>query len=180
MHEHLLLDIAKFSYPASWELDTQPIRTVDRISAIVSNFNKSHTKVLDGLIQVNLVSAYIAEDLKEELNNVKLDYRNKGLVIGELIDTIEDFDFNQDAEFGFIDIYAATDTQNKSMDYEVWIGVVAMDNYYGFITLMTPSRDSDFFIWSRNVSAFETMVRNLSLQNRSIAFSNDDNAEDGK
>ena len=170
MHEHMFLDIAKFSYPASWRLDTQPIRSVDRISATISNLNKSQTSILDGQIHVNLVSAYVAEDLEQELNNVKLDYRNRGLVIGDLIDTNEDFDFQEDIEFGFIDIHEATDTQNKSMDYEVWIGVVALDNFYGFITLMTPARDDEFFTWSRNVSAFESMVSSLELQDKDIGL----------
>jgi len=170
MHEHMFLDIAKFSYPASWRLDTQPIRSVDRISATISNLNKSQTSILDGQIHVNLVSAYVAEDLELELNNVKLDYRNRGLVIGDLIDTNEDFDFQEDIEFGFIDIHEATDTQNKSMDYEVWIGVVALDNFYGFITLMTPARDDEFFTWSRNVSAFESMVSSLQLQDKDIGL----------
>jgi len=178
MYEHMILDIAKFSYPASWKLDTQPVRTVDRISATVSNYNKNHTTLLDGLVEVNLISAYIASDLKEELSNIKLDYRNKGLVIDELIHTIEDFEFHDDVEFGFIDVYKATDTQNKSMDYEVWLGVLAMDSYYGFVTLMTPSSDSEFFIWSRNTSAFETMIRSLSLQDNNITIMDDSNSND--
>lgn len=170
MHDHLFLDIAKFSYPASWKLDTQPIRSVDRISATISNLNKSQTTILDGQIIVNLISAYVAEDLEQELNNVKLDYRNKGLVIGDLIETKEEFKFQDDIEFGFIDIHEATDTQNKSMGYEVWIGVLTLDNYYGFITLMTPARDDEFFTWSRNVSAFESMLGTVSLQKKNASL----------
>jgi hypothetical protein len=164
LHDHLVLDIAQFSYPASWKLDTPPVKTVDRLSSTISNYNKRQKTILDGRIHLDLISAYVFDDLTEEFNKIKLDFRNKGLVIGDLIRTDEDYDFQNNIEFGFIDIYEATDTQNKSMGYEVWIGVATIDNYYSFITLMTPARDDDFFTWSRNVSAFNTVLQSLRLQ----------------
>ena len=171
MHQHLFLDIAKFSYPASWKLKSQPIRTIDRISATISNLRANSTQALDGQIDVNLVSAYSVTDLEEELNDLKMEFRKKGLVIDNLIDTIEEFEFQDVIEFGFIDLYNASDAQNKSLEYEIWIGVVALGNYYGFITLMSPSRDDEFFTWSRNVSAFETTLKSLDLQAKKIGQS---------
>lgn len=168
MDAHLILDLAKFMYPASWVLDTQPVRNIERIHVAINNYNKRQKKFLDGQIRADLVSAHIADDLEEQLDIIKQDFRRRGLVVGELMYTIEDYEFTEDVQFGFVDVYEATDTSNNSIGYEVWVGVLALNGYYGFVSLMSPSRDSEFFTWARNVSAFEIVARSLSMQKRNL------------
>lgn len=164
MNEHMFLDIAKFQYPASWKIQTSPIRTIERIGAKINNFHEGETNILDGQIEINLASTYVVTNLEEEHNNLKVELRRRGILINDLVETIEDFDFGGSIDFGFIDVYQANDTNNKSMQYEVWIGTLAVQSYYGFITLLTPARDSEFFTWSRNVSAFEAILRTIEIQ----------------
>lgn len=173
LNDHMFLDISKFAYPESWKIQTKAIRSVDRMEALVNNvrsLGESNGQVLDGQISVNMTSSFIMKDLEEELNLVKTEFRKKGLVIGDLVESLEDMEFSKQVEFGFVDIYDANDTQNKSLKYEVWIGVVALKNYYGLVSMLTPSRNADFFIWSRNSSAFNTVLRTLEMQERSVAL----------
>lgn len=168
MQTHLILDIASFKYPVSWQIDTQPIRNIERINVAINNYNERQKQLLDGQIRAELVAANIANDLEEQLEIIRQDFRRRGLVIGELMYTIEDNTYSEDVHFGFVDVYEAIDTNNNSIGYEVWVGVLALNNYYGFVTLMTPSRDSEFFTWARNVSAYEIVTRSMEMQERAF------------
>ena len=43
--------------------------------------------------------------------------------------------------------------------YEYWITIMAYGDYFYFMTLTTPSRETDFFKWSRNVQTYQTVSR---------------------
>lgn len=162
------LDIAEFSYPESWEQRSVPVRTIDKIQASINNIRKGMNKTLDGQIQVDMVSAFIVEDLEQELDVLKKDLREKGLIIGELIESKDNIPFHKEVEFGFTDVFEGNNTQNNVMKYEVWVSVLALKNYYFFVTLITPQRDEEFFTWSRNLSAYKTVLKNVKMQEKTL------------
>lgn len=166
--KHLFLDIAEISYPESWVLSHRPVRTVDRMDIALNNIRKNETKVLDGQIEAAVISAFTIKDIEEEIQNVKLIYRKKGLLVNDLLESTEDYKFSKKAEFGFLDIYDANDPNNTNFNYEVWIAVMAIDKYYFFISMLTPSRDYDYLTWSRNTNAFRTVVSTSKMQDRAL------------
>ena len=162
------LDIAQFSYPESWDPRSNPVRTIDRIQATVNNIREGASKTLDGQIQVDMVSAFIVDDLEAELDNLKENLREKGLITSDLIETKEDTVFHPQVNFGFTDVFEGNNTENNVLRYEIWISVLALDNYYFFVTLITPHRDEEFFTWSRNVGAYKALLKTVQMQKKGM------------
>ncbi len=165
MREYPFVDLLTVSYPESWKLRSHPIKTIDRMSVSFSNIRIGEVSILDGLIELELISSYVLKDVEEEIEEIKSRMREKGLIMGEVVESIEDFEKNENVEYGFVDIYEGSDTRNESLRYEIWIATLALKNYYGLAVLTTPNRDDEFFTWSRNVGAFKSIIKTLRLQN---------------
>lgn len=168
MQDYLFLDIAQFQYPESWNFVAPPVRMIDRMEVDLNNIRKGSKGILDGQIKVEMVSSFIVEDLEQELDDLKTRLRKKGLLVGELIESRENIEFADDVEFGFVDVFEGTDTENNVLNYEIWNGVFALDNYFIFTTLVTPHRDHEFFTWSRNVTTYQNVLRSTQLQEKSL------------
>lgn len=170
LEEYLFLDIARFEYPESWLFKAPPVRAVDRMEVTLSNVRKGTEGILDGQIFVQMVSAYVVEDLEMELDTLKAELRKKGLLVGEIIETREDVEFSDEVEFGFVDVYEGTDTENNVLNYEIWVTAMAIQDYYMFAVLVTPHRDNEFFTWSRNFTAFKRVLKTVGMQKNNLSL----------
>jgi hypothetical protein len=164
MDEYAFLDVAKIKYPVSWKLSADTLRSVDHMTAELLNISKKDTryyyqKQLQGRVQVNLVSNFVAGSLEEEIEKYKTSVLDDGFSLSEAIDEPEDFTFSDEIEFADVKVYDALDSNNSVLDYELWMTVMAANNYYYFLTLLTPSRDADYEMWSRNTAAFKIINR---------------------
>lgn len=153
------LDIAEFSYPDRWELRTPTIKTTERMQARLLNANRD-LKILNGQIEIYVVSAGVVESLEDELLNFKKILTQKGLQLGKLIDVSQDFGFDESMKFGVVESYVATNDDKNLLEYELWLAVMASESYYYFIPMVTPMRTEDFMNWSRNVGDFRIVVAN--------------------
>lgn len=151
------LDISEFSYPERWELRSPTIKTTDRMNARLLNANRE-LKILNGQIEVYVVSAGVVESLEDELLNFKKILTSKGLELGKLIDVSQDFGFDPTMKFGVVESYVATSKEKHKLEYELWLAVMASESHYYFIPMITPMRTEDFMNWSRNVGDFRIVV----------------------
>lgn len=154
------LDVAEFSYPERWEIRTPTIRSTDRMEAKILNVNRT-MKVLNGQIEVYVVSAAIVDSLEEELLRLKEVLTQKQLDLGELIETHPDFKFDENMKFGIVEAYEANNKDLKLIEYELWIAIMSSDTNYYFIPLLTPRRTEEFTTWSRNIGDFRIVVENM-------------------
>lgn len=160
------LDIAEFMYPVSWTLRAPPLNSIDRMSAKVSNLNEDQS--VNGQMEMDLVSSEVTKSLSDEIENYKKAFDKKGLVLGEEIEKREDFKFNENMEFAFLNVYSATDKESKMLDYEIWIAMMSANGFYYFVTLLTPARDADFFVWSRNTETYRVVVESVKPLEESL------------
>ena len=160
------LDVAEFKYPKSWEMRAPALRSVDRMSIKLSNLGQG--RILNGQIELNLVSSFIAESLPDEIERLKKKQEKKGLLWGNKIEKKEGYNFNKYMEFAFVDVYAVTDADNKMLNYEVWIAMMSSNGYYYFLSLLTPGRDSDFFVWSRNTETYRLVLESIAPQDGAL------------
>lgn len=164
MNIYHFLDIAEFQYPKSWEFRAPPLRNPDRMNFQLLNVasekvvQRKKFKTLDGRIQVDIVSYSITESLESEIAKLKEDISKIGLVIGDKFETRKDFKFNEDVTAVPVEIYQAVDTEDNLLNYEYWVTSIEHGDYYYLITLVTPSRDEDFYIWSRNSQTYKLIV----------------------
>jgi len=157
------LDIAQMKYPQSWFVKEPNMRSVDYMSLRLVNLSKSNT--LDGKIDINLISTYSDKDLQSQYEWHKKEIEKTGLRIQSLIDKAEDgFNLGSDMDFGFVDVYKALNVNTDIINYELWIAVMAGEGYFYYVTLLTPARDEEFFVWSKNVEAMKIVVQNLRKQ----------------
>ncbi len=162
MLQFQFLDIAEFDYPVSWELRAPPLRSIDRMA--VKLLMLAAKGSLNGRIEVNLASAFVVESLPDEIKGLKKSFEDKGLAFGKLIEKKTGYQFNDDVEFAAVEAYEVKGTASKLVDYEVWFTIMYSGDYYYFITLLTPSRDADFFVWSRNSETYRLIVESIEPQ----------------
>ena len=159
----IFLDVAEMKYPESWYLKDPNTRSVDEMSVRLVNLNEIN--VLNGKIDVNIISTYSEQKLNERYEWHKKEIEKTGLEIRGLIGKEEDkFEFHPEMDFAFVDTYAAQNKVPYIINYELWIAVMAGEGYFYYVTLLTPSRDDEFFVWSRNVEAFKILVKNIGPQ----------------
>ncbi len=153
------LDILRFDYPVSWRLSAPNIYSTDVMDAkLVSS---PDDKILDGEISVHIISTELDTTLAQEVQNLKGDITDTGLAIGKLIEVPTNYKFHNHIYFSRVEVYQANDKLKKVEEHEYWLAIMAEDRYYYIVTMVTPSRGSNFYIWVRNSGAFQTVIESL-------------------
>ena len=83
------------------------------------------------------------------------------MLIGDYIEARNDFKLNPNMTALPVEIYEATDTGNDILQYELWFLLMESGDYYYFLSLLTPSRDEDYFLWSRNTQTFRVIANTM-------------------
>ena len=169
MLDYKFLDIATFRYPKSWELRAKPIRTVDRMAADILNVSnisdgRKAPRTLNGKIGVSLVSAYAIENLDSEIARFKKELSDTGLYLEDVLEEKPDMPFGAGLDFAKTTVYQASDTRDALLDYEFWLTVISANDYYYFVTLLTPDRDEDYVTWSRNVQTYKLVIAQMRAE----------------
>lgn len=156
---YAFLDLLRFDYPASWRLLAPNIYSIEAMDAKI--VNASDDSILNGEVDVHVVSTELDTTLAEEVKNVQKSLETKGLVIGKLIEQPQDYKIHDHVYFSRIEVYMANDPNKELVDYEYWIGVLMEDRYFYIITMLTPARNTEFYVWARNTEAFKMLVQSI-------------------
>lgn len=159
VRNYAFLDLLRFDYPSSWRLQAPNILSTEAMSAKIINSTDNAT--LNGQIDVNIISTELDTTLPEEIKKIQKAMDDRGLVIGKLIEQPKDYKPQSQVYYSRIEMYQANDKNKELVDYEYWIGVLIENRYYYIVTMLTPSRTSDFFVWARNSEAFRTVVESI-------------------
>lgn len=166
MRTFQFLDVAEYKYPVSWELRTPGMKSMDRMNTIL--INKPKPDSMDGQIEIDLISHYIAEGLKEEIRAYKKKMEERGMLFGKMIEKKEGYDLDTLFDFALTEVYQVSDKDSALHNYEFWFTVMSAGEYYYFVSLLTPARDDDFFIWSRNTFTYELVLESMVPQENSL------------
>ncbi len=156
---YAFLDLLRFDYPKSWRLMAPSIYSIEAMDAKIINTNQNGG--LEGEVDVHVISTEVDTTLAEEVKRVQASLETKGLMIGKLIEQPQNYKLHEYIYFSRIEVYQANDKEKALVDYEYWIGVLMEDRYFYIVTMLTPSRNTDFAIWSRNGEAFKTVLQSL-------------------
>lgn len=158
---YAFLDLLRFDYPASgWRLIAPNIYSAEGMDAkLVSTQDK---KTVSGEIDMRIISTELDTSLAEEVGYLKEDIQERGLTIGNLIEVLDkDYKFGDHILYNRVEIYEAKDASRKIQDHEMWLAVLVEDRYYYIVTMLTPSRNSDFYTWAKNNEAFQVVIESL-------------------
>jgi len=165
MTPYRFLDVAELMYPNSWELKAKPLRSADKMSISLLNVeaqNKySSKRILKGKMEAHLLTEYIVDDIDEDIDNFIQEMSVDQLRIQDTIEEFDDFTVDENMEVVEIKAYEAIDKQHAVKAYEYWLAVMYSGEYYYFVTLLTPSRDEDYYSWARNTQTFRVLVENI-------------------
>lgn len=174
MSKYQFLDVAEFFYPESWELRSEPLKSIDRMKvdlisvASEEQIKNKTVKALKGKIEIALSSVYVVDSMADELKRYRAELEKTGLMVQSLVEMHDDFKFNKDFERSPVEVYNMIDRDNTMIGYELWFAALQNGEYYYFVQLLTPSRDEDFFTWSRNTQTFRLVVSTLASQEGSL------------
>lgn len=156
---YAFLDLVRFDYPAAWRLIAPNISSIDGMDAQLVNTRDK--KTLQGEINVRIVSRDLQTSLPLEVQYLKEKIRSIGLEVGELMETEDKFEFHPHINFARVEVYNAKPRDKRVQDHEYWLAIMAEDRYYYIISMLTPSRESDFFTWARNSEAYEIVIESI-------------------
>ena len=166
LKKYHFFDIAEFQYPSSWEMRTTPQVSIDRMKFELRNVlsatqpDQTIVRRLNGRIQVEALSYDVVKSVAQEGDRLKEDLRqSSGLIVGDKIETLTDVKFDKTIKPVNVDIYSASDGQNKILKYEYWVTTIELGDYFYFITLVTPARDEEYFIWARNSETYKLILQ---------------------
>lgn len=170
METYKFLDISEFKYPVTWKLRALPVRSIDRMKvellklAEVEGSDGKMRNRLDGQIDVEMVSIYASDTLEEEFERFREALAEKGMVLGDVIEQRDDFLLGEQYDFVDTQVYKVTSAAARLIDHELWVTIMSSGEYYYFVTLFTPARDQNFFLWARNAETYKLVTSLIKPQ----------------
>ena len=174
MKPYHFLDIAEIQYPESWVLRAPPTRSLDRMLIKILNVSedydqdyRSKDSILHGKIEADLVSVYTAKDIDDEADNIKARLKRE---LGLVLEDLDVFDVEKHISDDFLEkkgrVYRAYHPENELLNYEYWVTQMRKGDFY--VTLLTPARKDDYYMWSRNTETYKLVLQHTLPQQGSL------------
>ena len=159
---HTFLDLLSFDYPASWRLIAPAVYSIDGMEAKLINSRDDVT--LAGEMSLSVLSSDFEGGVSEEIEYLKEDIRLRGLDFGDLIEIVsEEYDIPDFLYYAHVEIYELHNVEGAVMGHEYWVAVMEEDRYFYVLTMLSPSREVEFYTWARNKEAFKTVIESFKL-----------------
>ncbi len=174
-HEMLSYDVtgyAEFMYPANWKLGTLNQNDFDRPRIKLFNLDDygddvdqdgrvDEQQFSKGIINIQVVVyENTGTSITDEIEIQKELASDLGIEVTKKLKHNIKLMFPQSTRVNELDIYEGTSTEGNP-NFEIWIAYMENDEAYYFITMITPNKDSRYFAWTENKSAFEGIVSSL-------------------
>lgn len=164
---HAFLDQSFFDYPESWIISAPMIRNIDRMRAML--FHGRVKGKLDGQINLYITRKGITNSRSETLRYYQEKFKIPGYITGGVIDN-PILEYHSDMSFGVTQIYEMIPQTSQAIPYELWISFIEGEDFYYVVSLLSPARDTEFYIWARNKEAFKLMVKGIRRHDESVDY----------
>lgn len=175
--EYGFLDQSYFNYPASWTLRGREILSIERMSAEIfqkSMEEDSRRANLEGYIKINAVSRLLGTTLSQEVEKFRKGINVKGYSLGTLLEDVT-YKYDPAIKSGKAQIYRLVpDDPVRMQPYEYLVTVMTGDDYYYITSMITPSRETDFYKWARNMEAARIVNESLRRSNMVLDYDPND------
>lgn len=174
------LDQSYFSYPESWTLKERSILSVERMSALLYQAReelderKKTRLVLEGHIRLHLISRLLKTTLEQEVETFRKNLNIPDYEIGRLIESVT-YDYDPTIKSGKAQVYALAPKDKVHMQpYEFLVTIMQGDDYYYITSMITPSRQEDFYLWAQNMEAAKIINESVRRFNISLEYDPND------
>ena len=168
---YAFVDIVKFMYPSSWLLYAPANISMDRMDASILNIkgvNRDQAVSidmrdtrLDGRIDIYVISKSLGTSEGMEIEALKARFLKRGLIVGDLISSIEPIALHEGVRQSKIDAYKIGSENSRLIGYETWIAMLETKGRFYMLSLITPGREEDFYRWARNTETFKYVMSSL-------------------
>lgn len=152
------VDQSYFDYPVSWKVRKPNFRTVERMK--VSLFNLSKVQEVNGRIEVNAISKLLDTSLPDEITYFMKNFDLKDYYLSE-VESRPVMRHHPEIQYAKTEIYDLIPMLPNMMDYELWATILEGEDYYYILTLLTPTQDEAYELWTRNTEAYKVVVSTL-------------------
>lgn len=170
------LDQSYFNYPESWTLKEKSILSVERMSALLYQATraKGTLVVLDGHIKILVVSRLLKTTLGQEIGKFREELKIPKYKVGNLIENVK-YDHDPSIKSSSAQIYRLVPDDPVNMkEYEFLVNVMEGDDYYYITSMITPSRQEDFYTWAQNMEAAKIINESMRRSNVSLEYDPND------
>jgi len=143
-----LMNALKFEYPKSWETKNNNFKNPAFLTSELHNM--SAIGALDGIIRFEAIRRTKTTALKEEIDKLRARFVLKRKMLFKKLFYSEDLPSYARFEYAKLEKYIVGFEQNRYADHELWLHVLADENWYIFIYLLSPLEDSNLKQWARN------------------------------
>ncbi len=173
------LDQSFFNYPESWTLKEKSILSVERMSALLyqarqENEGKKKRFVLEGHIRIHVVSRLLNTTMQQEIENFRNNLKIPNYSVGKLIEEIT-YDYDPTIKTGKAQVYTLVPNDTVNMQsYEFIVTIMEGEDYYYITSMITPSRQEDFYTWAQNMEAAKIINESMRRHNVSLEYDPND------
>lgn len=169
------LDQSYFNYPKSWKLKEKSILSIERMSALLTQESlEEKTFILEGHIKINVISRLLKTTLAQEVDAFRKELKIPRYSVGDLLENVT-YEYDPSIKLGKSQIYKLVPDDKVNMqDYEFLVTAMQGDDYYYITSLITPSREQDFYTWAKNMEAVRIVNESMRRQNLSLKYDPND------
>lgn len=164
---HAFLDQSFFEYPVSWKLNAPFVKSIDRMRALL--YHSTQIGKLNGQMNIYLANRITDTTRANEIALYKERLEIENYELGAFLDQPK-LDFHPDMHFGVTQVYAMNPTVEHMIDYELWVSLMEGDEYIYVVSLLTPSRRSEFYTWARNIEAYKLVLRGMRRHDDDVDY----------
>ena len=161
------LDQSFFDYPISWALNAPAVRSIDRMKAML--YHSTVKGKLDGQINIYLTNKMTDTTRAKEIEFYREKFQIENYELGGFIES-PNIEYHKDMIFGATQVYEMTPQVAHMFDYELWVTVLEGEEYFYIISLLSPSRNEEFYTWARNVEAFKLVVKGMRRNDETVDY----------
>ena len=158
--EYGFLNQAYFKYPASWKLIAQPVLSIEEMKALLHR-NRTDNK-LEGQMNIKVYNKYSYPDKRSVIKSFRDEFEVKNYEIGRFIEDV-DINYHRHMNSGSTQVYELNPVRNNLIRYELWVSISETDEYIFLNYMITPSRNEEFYTWSRNSESFYLVVESMRV-----------------
>ncbi len=162
LETHGFLNQSYFDYPPSWDLISEPVKSIDKMQATIHH-NTVKNK-LDGQIDIKVFNKLSTQSRADVIAKFRKDFSVENYKVDGFIEEVE-AEYHKDMTYGAMQAYELNSELSNMIGYELWMSLSENNDYIYLVYMITPSRDEEFYTWARNVETYRLIVKTARRSN---------------
>ncbi len=153
-------EIVRFNCPDSWKYRLVTEERPEGKEA-ADLFSHDPDGNVCGRMRVKSVERNVSSGVETQIQDTISEYRDGNVIVDDLLESVEVEIGSDRFDTGVVKAFSAHVDGNE-IRQEVWVAVIEVPEYYIVVSLLTPFREQDFFLWAINRRAYDIVLETLA------------------